>query len=210
VEFVTGVVASSNGNIVAGANRILPVLAAAATAGYQIRPALKQLQIALLEAHLQRQRTQLDDMLDGAYVALAQAAPVDSSDIASTLSDITQLDSMQSGVGGALQDGAGPYFAAADSACTGPFRPDVGQTAGAGVLGGGYAHWAGSAHAAVPPPMAGVGRLGPGFGDQGQMQLGGTVPGVQMQQAVGQQQLPQQQQGIGMGFNWNNDMRRRF
>jgi hypothetical protein len=192
---------NGNGNIVAGANSILPVLAAAATAGYQIRPALKQLQIALLEAHLQRQRTQLNDMLDGAYAALGRAAPVDSSDIASALSDITQLDSMQScmshSVGGALQDGTGPCFAGTDSACTVPFKEDGGQTAGAGVLGGGHAHWAGS---------------GPGAGleDQGQMQLGGRGPEVQTQQAVGPQLLVQQQLGGPMGFNWNDEMSRRF
>lgn len=93
MDFVAEVLRASNGHMATAANSILPVLAAAAVQGHTIAPALKQLQIALLEAHLQQQQAQLLDMMDNAAVSRSEAARnVETTAIVATLSAITDME----------------------------------------------------------------------------------------------------------------------
>jgi hypothetical protein len=72
--FVKEVLRASNGHMATAANSILPVLAAAAAQGLRIPPALKQLRIALLEAHLCQQQAQLQGMAVDAAAGQGEAA----------------------------------------------------------------------------------------------------------------------------------------
>lgn len=92
ISFVTEVLRSSNGHVIAAVNSIVPVLATAQQEGYDIQPVLRRVKATLLEAHLQAQRAQLLGVLENAPLHMQQQAAQAAEELAAALKNLVRLD----------------------------------------------------------------------------------------------------------------------
>jgi hypothetical protein len=167
--FVADVLRASNGLMATAAKGILPVLAAAAAQGHTVAPALKQLQIALLEVQLQQHQAQLLGMMGDAAAGQGEATrDRETSAIASTLCAITEMGlenaaSVHSGISYFAQ-GAPPHSAhQAGVPLSEALNPAV-PSAGACMQLGDAAYLA--SFPGVAPAASMAGRSGGFFGNQ--------------------------------------------
>jgi hypothetical protein len=168
--FVADVLRASNGHMATAANGILPVLAAAAAQGHTVAPALKQLQIALLEMQLQQHQAQLLGMMGAAVAGPGEAAnDRETSAIASTLSAVTEMgletaNCVHSGISYFAQGAPLPSAHQAGVPLSEVFNPTA-LPAGAGMQLGDAAYLASVPDVAPDAIMAG--RSGGFFGKPG-------------------------------------------